>query len=482
PHPRGERAAVVLAAAALALPTLLAGRGVPHRPPPPAAARAPELAPSIVLVIVDTLRADHAFAAPGEPPRTFDRLAAAGVRFDQAIAASPWTLPSVASLLTSAHPSRHGAVTRRHPLPAGAETLAEVLHAEGWETAAFTGGAFLAPDFGLDQGFEIFDAGAEYHFVPFRGHVPFVWRLIRNRYYPLRFAVRRLGDYGGLPLLAARLERWLAGRDRTRPFFLLVHTYQVHDYYLYQPAPDDSLRAERGGQPAPLGNRLTIHPYELQGFPPEVVEWFHAVYRRRIAHVDRELGALLDRVAGEAGPGGLVTILTSDHGEGFDPARGRIHHGSRLHDDLLRVPLVVGAPGRLPAGHVVAEQVSGVDLMPTVLELAGLPVPAGLAGRSLLRLLAGEADAPRPAWSEVHLGPRRRVSLRLPPGKIVETPEGVRAFRLDLDPPEDEPLPPPLPAPLTALWAERETILAPRSAAERDLGGAVRDQLRRIGY
>ena len=488
-RPRAAAACLALAAVALSLPaTVFAPHPPPHRPPPPATAHAAAYAPDIVLFLVDTLRQDHVFdAGKADPTGIFGRLAREGVRFDQAIASAPWTLPSVASLLTSQPPSRHGAVSQRRALPPEVDTLAEVLHAAGYETAAFTGGAFVSPAYGLDQGFEIFAHEAEYDFPPFHGHVPFAWRLVKNRYMPLRFVLRFVHEYGGVPALAEEVEEWLVRRDSSRPFFLLVHTYEVHDYYLYHPAPDDPLLSERGGPPAVVGDRLSVHPDELQTASPEQLAWYHDVYRRRIEFVRDELDTLLTRIEAVAGRDNLATLLTSDHGEGFDAVRHRVHHGGRLHDDLLHVPLVLRAPGRLPSGRRVETQVSGVDLMPTILALAGLPIPEGLAGRSLLPLITGEESEPHEAWSEQDLGGARLLSLRLPPWKLVSDPGRPAPvfFRLDTDPLEDHALTEPLPEALRLRFEEGLPRLAPlpgAAATDRDVGGSIRDQLGRIGY
>ncbi len=481
---RAELLALALAVVLLSLPTTLLDRDPRLRhEPAPTDARAPEDAPDVLLVIVDALRNDHAFDAPeGVTESTFARVAREGVRFDQAIAASSWTLPSVSSMLTSLHPARHGAVTRRRPLPPGATTLAEVFHEAGYETAAFTGGAFLSPGFGLDQGFEVFDHEAEERVLPFRVYVPLAWRLVKNRYVPLRFVLRRVDEYGGMSSLRGRVRDWIASRDRSRPFFLLVHTYQVHDYHIYQPEPDDPLLAGDVEPPGDVGNRLTIHPDELQGFSQEEIDWLHTVYRGRVAFVDREIGELLAEVEAETARDGLVTVLTSDHGEGFDVDRGRVHHGRRLHDDLLRVPFVLRAPGRLEAGRVVEELVRGIDLMPTVLELAGIPAPRGLDGVSLLPPLREEGKWPAAAWSQHHVGEFPLLSLRTARWKIVSTARGELRYRIDLDPFEDHPVPDGLPGWLSERWERRREYLVPRSVAGGDVGGSVRYRLDALGY
>jgi arylsulfatase A-like enzyme len=435
------------------------------------------------MVVVDTLREDRARPRDGaERAGVLARLGRTGARFEQAVSSAAWTLPSMASLLTSQHPSRHGAVSRERRLPDELDTLAELLHRAGYQTAAFTGGAFVSPAYGLDQGFEVFDHEAEYRFQPLVDHVPLAWRLVKNRWMPLRWVLRHVNEFEGVPRLGRQVERWLERRDPGRPFFLLVHTYQVHDYYIYQPVPDDPLLAARGGPPEAIGRRLWMHPDELVRSGPEVVSWFHEVYRRRVEYVDGELDLLLQRVEAAGQGRALVTVLTSDHGEGFDAERDRLHHGARLHDDLLRVPLLLRAPGRVEAGRVVSEQVRLLDVLPTLLDLAGLPVPEGLSGRTLLPLLSEGSESPaRLAWSEDHLG-SRRISLRAAGWKAMDLPEGEELYALDADPLEDRPLPGPLPEPLRGPWQDRYRLLEPRTGVDRQHDPATLEQLRRLGY
>jgi arylsulfatase A-like enzyme len=436
--------------------------------------------PNVVLIVVDTLRYDHAF--PTEPeaiPPTIARLAKAGVRFDQAVSSAPWTLPSISSLMTSLHPSQHGAVTRERRLPDEVSTLAELLRDAGYQTAAFTGGGFVAPTFGMDQGFESFEPLGEYEVFDFPRNIPLVWRLLKNRWLPLQSLVERIESrYGGVSALSKRVAVWMRRRDPNRPFFLFVHTYQVHDYFTYDEGSDGSLSSASRSP----GVRDSIEPEKLIESTQEQLDWCHAVYQGRVALVDRELGGLVDELERGAGPRGLVGVLTSDHGEGFDAARKRVHHGARLQDDLLRVPLVLWAPGRLAAGRTISEQVRLLDVMPTVLDLAGLAPPSGIAGRSLLPLVAATDEVPRVAWSEDHiLG--HQVALRTATWKTVEFESRLpQVFRLDQDPLELHPLHVRMPEDLMAQWADRKHLLELSQGARAEEDAAVTEQLDRLGY
>ena len=438
-----------MAAALLATPVAWLDRERPRPDLPPATQEPPADAPDVLVVLIDTLRAD---AVP--PEGAIAELASGGARFEQCVSAAPWTLPSVSSLLTSLLPAQHGATEATTPLPEDNLTLPEVLRDAGYQTAAFTGGAFLGSTFQLDQGFEHFDPTPEFRFRPFRLYVPIAWRIAKNRYLPLRPVVRWVREYAGSAGLRDAARSWLARRDPARPCFLLVHSYEVHDYYLYHPDPDDGVAAPGAGPSGRFRRRLSVHPEELWKAKQSDLDWFRGIYAARVASVDAVVGELAAAFS-EASERDVVLAIASDHGEGFDAARRRVHHGGRLHEDLLRVPLILHAPGRVPAGVRVAEQVRTIDLMPTLLELIGLSVPPrpdrrlapprdrGHAERSApllepgARPRSGEGRPPRP---ELEADRRRDAgsaptTSRATPGRTMATPprrrissSGLRSF------------------------------------------------------
>jgi arylsulfatase A-like enzyme len=431
--------------------------------------------PSIVLLVIDTLRAD---ALP--PDGELARIGREGVRFEQALSAAPWTLPSVASLLTGLHPSQHGAVTAGSPLPLDVTTLAEVLRASGYATAAFTGGAFVGSAHRLDQGFELFDPRCERRFPPFTVHTPLVWRLAKNRYFPLRPLVRWVDEYRGFAGVTAAAREWAEQRrahgDR-RPFLLFLHTYQVHDYYLYDPPVDDEVLASAGS--APFSGRLSVHPSELAAAPQADLDRFRRIYEARIGAVEAELPALEALVRDAAGDE-VVWAVTSDHGEGFDAAHRRVHHGGRLHDDLLRVPLLLRARGRLPSGRVVTEQVRTIDLLPTLLELAGIEAPPGLAGESLLGAIAGARPFPGLSFAEELARGYGLRSARRADWKLIQGPLGEQGHDLAADPLELEPRS--APEELRAALAGFPQRFPARAIEEAELDAGTLEELRTLGY
>ena len=176
-----------------------------------------------------------------------------------------------------------------------------------------------------------------------------------------------------------------------------------------------------------------------------------------------------------------MALVTADHGEGFDAERARVHHGGRLHDDLLRVPLVLAAPGLAP-GRVVTQQVRTLDLGPTLLELARLPAAPETAGRSLVPALADSEPWPAPAWSEERAGQR---AARTASWKVMGAGSERSSFDLVVDPLETQPEKPTAERPpggLLRQWDEFPARHPPRTATEHALDEDTREELRALGY
>jgi arylsulfatase A-like enzyme/Flp pilus assembly protein TadD len=305
-------------------------------------------APSVLLVTIDTLRADHvgAYGAQGVETPTLDRLAAEGVRFERAFAVAPLTLPSHASILTGLLPPRHGV---RHNglyrLPESVDTVAVRMRDAGYATGAFLGAIVLAKRHGLGRGFDVYDEDMSGRRASATG-------------YPERPAAE----------VSDRAITWLA--QTPGPFFLWVHFYDPHA--AYQP-------------PAPWNERFRKRPYDGE-----------------VASVDAALGRLVGALADAGRLDGTLVVATADHGESLGE-HGERTHGYTLYDASLAVPLVLRGPG-VPRGAVVPDVVSGVDVAPTVLALAGEAPLAGADGRDLsplFRAVAGASPlAPRPAYAE----------------------------------------------------------------------------------
>jgi len=177
-----------------------------------------------------------------------------------------------------------------------------------------------------------------------------------------------------------------------------------------------------------------------------------------------------------------VWIVTSDHGEGFDVENHRLHHGGRLHEDLLRVPLVLRAPGRLEPGQVVQETVRSIDVLPTALELLGIPAPEGLSGQSLLAPLLGRGTYPEQALAEDRGQERGLVTVRRNGWKWIEGPRGGELYHLSIDPLETAPV---TGGPLEELREELRSFCERHPLPERieaELDSTTLEHLQALGY
>lgn len=355
---------------------------------------------NLILISVDTLRADH-LSAYGYERSTSPRLdawaASNAVVFEQAIAQAPTTLPSHTSMLTGVDALRHG--TNHQPAQASLTTLAELLRAEGYATLARTGGGYLHPRYGLHQGFDAYR----------------YWLYGHDRDAELEDGID------------ASL-RWIE-RYQDRPFFLFLHTYEVHaPYRPRQPhfssftsdaTPPDGLvwmvyeepRADQGFRAVRYA-KYRVRSEDPSDDPTVVVETpvARALYDSSIAYVDEQLARVLAQVQRLGLEGRTLVVVTSDHGEAFGE-QGLAGHGY-LYDSNLHVPLLLALPGGQQAGRRISEQVRSVDIVPTLAELMGFRQPDGLDGESLLPLLAGTGHSPREAWTYA-ANDNHGVSLRL---------------------------------------------------------------------
>jgi arylsulfatase A-like enzyme len=229
-----------------------------------------------------------------------------------------------------------------------------------------------------------------------------------------------------------------------------------------------------------------VHPGELQTASAADLAHFRALYDARVAAIERLFPRLVTELEGALG-GETLWIVTADHGEGFDAERGRVHHGGRLHEDLLHVPLFLRGPG-LPAGRVVDAPVRSVDLLPTVLDLLELEPPEGASGASLLPALGLRPERTHPFPDRVFAEERAHgldlLAVRSADWKAIRSRAGTAYFDLTEDPFELRPLGDPLEQAAILrdaldAFAERHP---PRASAEVELDAATREHLRALGY
>jgi arylsulfatase A-like enzyme len=333
--------------------------------------------PDIVLIVVESLRVDrlgcYGYRRPTSP--CIDRLAASGVLVSNAFAAAPWTMPSVMSLFTGLYPSRHGMTVADARPAADLPCLAEQLRRAGYQTMGVVANPALTRKSGYGRGFEFYD-----DFTAFMG--------IDTLSGPVAGAEERTSGVSGVAGTVTRQGlSLLKRRDPSRPLFLFLFYFDPHYDYLPPPPFDALFRdAQR-----PMPDRFLVLQTRLVS-PPER-QSLEALYDGEVRYTDGQIGRLVDEIGKTPRPDGTLFVVTADHGEEFWE-HGGMGHGYTLYDELLRVPLlfsVAGLPAGLPAGRTVAGPVSLVDVMPTILALAGIEPPSGLQGRSLAAVLRDPA-------------------------------------------------------------------------------------------
>ena len=409
--------------------------------------------PSRVLIVtIDTLRADHVGAYGGPVPTpAMDGIAMDGALFLDASTPTPSTAPAHASLWTGLHPWRHGVLDNATPLGVDIATVAESAQNAGIATAAFVSSYILAPRFGLARGF------ATFHFDPSERYA---WRGSDREAFWSRAAATT----------DAALD-WLQDH-RDEPFLLWVHYFDPHAPY--EPPP---------GFERPPGERVSLDGKTLPSGVASFARLADAIrgYRGDVAYTDAQLKRLLDGMRELALFDATTIVVTSDHGEGLGD-HGLLEHGENLYEELVRIPLVVRGPG-IARGRRLAGPAQLEDLAPTALEALQLAVPAGLDGISLLPWLRGEAaGSPRDAA----VGRRKpypdqpdQFFARRDRRKWIGPLAGPgREFRLDIDPHERGGEEAAAPAAITAI----ANAARAQSKAAPDLDAETRRGLEALGY
>lgn len=359
---------------------------------------------NVVLISLDTLRPDHAgcYGHERNTSPNIDRLAKKGFRFETAVSAAPWTLPAQMSLFTSLAPSVHQVYSLYSQLSSDTETLAEMLKDQGFSTAAFTGGGFMAAEYGFGRGFDV------YH-----ENVKDKPELVETDVYPIY----------------VKTEQWLR-RNSGKRFFLFFHTFEPHTPYINH-------HFTSGMDPGKVGETLTIE--DLRDLSTgkltlnkEEIEYVKALYDGDIWYADRFVGEILSKIRKLGIEDKTIIIVTSDHGEDLwdHYPRNSANHGHSLYDDLVRIPLIIFHP-KYRNPRMIKSQVRIVDVLPTILDFLNIPAPRSLSGTSLVPWMKGEETGDLDAYSEaIHLtdnpfhdfGPERK-SIRTGDYKYIFAPD-----------------------------------------------------------
>ncbi len=334
----------------------------------------------VIVVLVDTLRRDHldVYGFERETAPHIARMAREGALFRDAISQGSWTKVSTPSLFTSLYQSSHGVTDFSTRLPSSADTLAEIFRSNGYATIGYSSVPFTGRFNNMHQGYETLHESTSVHDSEAAAH-------------------------GGRSAKTARefVDRFLPWLESHRdvPFFAMIHVFDPHDPFEPR-SPYATLWADTERRAEHLRNIETVlpfikHPRRRDWKTPTRAEVLAAGldseryisvdldwYDGSIRGMDAEVGRLFERLRALGLADDVVVALVSDHGEEFHD-HGDITHGHSLYREVLEVPLVIWGPGRVPAGTDVAATVETLDLMPTLLELAGLESPSTLQGRSL---------------------------------------------------------------------------------------------------
>jgi arylsulfatase A-like enzyme len=326
---------------------------------------------NVILISIDTLRADHlgCYGYPLPTSPNIDALANDAVLFSTTIAQAPSTTPSHASIFTSRIPVHHGAKrSTNQPISPQVPTMAEMLRENGYSTISFNGGGQVAAEFGFDRGFDLYES--------FSANQPFGEQ------------VKSATD-------------WMAAHPDNK-FFMFLHSYEAHAPY--DPEPEHLALFDSGytGSLPPnisftLLRRINDGQLDLTDQDAQHIK--HA-YDGEIRSVDEALGALLEYLKSVGSYDDTIVIFTSDHGEELGDHGQFGKHTYSLYDEVLRVPFILKLPGNRLASTRVDDQIRGIDLLPTVLDLIDIEAPEGLEGQSLAPLMLGHGEAPPFAVSQ----------------------------------------------------------------------------------
>ncbi len=436
---------------------LLACQGEPEPPP----------RPDIVLVVVDALRADHLslYGHQRATSPTLDTLARESRVWNRAIGHAAWTLPAIASILTGRFPLEHQAtrdpndILRFNRLDADMPTLGTQLRARGYRTAAWVNNAYLAPEFELDRGFDRYDYVGS----------------------------GDLEGRDGYETVRAALD-WLAADEQ--PGFAFLHIMEPHYPYL----PPAHLRRRFTGPGEPPVDLLFFSSVDLatdarwrKRFEPEQEDWIRRLYDEEVLAADEAIGQLVAGLQAQGRWDRTVLAVTADHGEEFWD-HGAFEHGHALYGELIRVPLLLRAPGVEAIRS--DDLVQHVDLFHTLVELAGAAVPEGSHGRSLLGASPPEAASAAVLSEDCLYGPPRAalthgdlrliLNLRTRVANVFQLDGGAQGDALIASSEEAQRLAPALLDMMKQLRGDLDVHVPPRRTAP--LTDENMQMLRALGY
>ncbi len=319
---------------------------------------------NVILISIDTLRRDHIglYGYDKDTSPNIDKFGKDSVMFQTVVAQAPSTLPSHASIFTSLIPSHHGAfATMNKPIPDELITMAEILKDNGYKTASFNGGGQISAEFGLSQGFDVYES------------VPSVDTELEK-----------------FTETVERGKKWVANNEKEK-FFLFLHTYETHIPYVPGKKFLEFFPSNYSGKiPNYVGSRFIDKiNMKLVNVNQEDIDHVIRLYDAGIRSMDAGFKNLVDFLKDRNIFDNTVIIFTSDHGEEFGEHGMMAYHSHSLYDELLLIPLIIKFPNSSFAGMKVPDQIASIDILPTLLDILDIPHPNQFEGVSLKNLIKG---------------------------------------------------------------------------------------------
>lgn len=343
--------------------------------------------PNIVLISIDSLRADHlsCYGYEKNTSPAIDRLAREGVLFKNVYSTTSWTLPSHISMMTGLPDQAHQVTTHTRSLADGWPTLAQELKKQGYATGGFFTGPYLHPIFGFGRGFDRYESCIRTDTV-FDGYMDEKRTMLDPEHRKIWNDKMNgiLGDSSS-PTVLKKSKKWLNEIDLEKPFFMFLHFFDVHYDYL-PPKECDIFYPDYKGE-------ITGHNYEdasiyHKNMKPDDLKRVISLYDGEILWVDKHVQMIMDFLEEKGVKENTVVVVTSDHGEEF------FEHGEKDHrkvnglfNEVIKVPLVFHWPKKIAQGRTVMGQYRIIDIMPTLLEIAGNSKMEIGTGKSLCQLL-----------------------------------------------------------------------------------------------
>ena len=376
----------------------------------------PDGPPNVLLITIDTLRADHlgAYGHPIETSPRIDALAARGTRFSDCAVQWPKTWPSIASLLTGAYPKTTGLRLKHSYLSESLVLMSEVFTNAGYATGAVVANFTVGKTYGFHQGFDHFVESWQDKWKEVAGDKTF------------KNATGLVKQYTNATIVTDQGLSWLRDGDH-RPFFLWLHYMDPHGPYVppseYSSVFPDAYAAEMSTL-AMVPNRQRQRTADGQVI--RSLGFYKAQYDRLIKYLDDEIGRLLDELSRMGLIANTIIVFTADHGESLGEHGYYFRHGLLPYQPSAHIPLFIVHEGRVPQGRVIRQPVGLIDLPPTLMDLAGREIPITFEGQSLTALMKGDATmAPSHVFMESGMQTPSQLTVREGPWKLIK----VRAPR-----------------------------------------------------